>query len=162
MSGATHIAGRKQAHKQVARNPGDVPKPALVAAGFAVGLTIIAAAIGGKPTQLPTANLVAARTLQFDDAPNGAVIVTDTDTHRRVAVLAPGTNGFIRASLRGLAHAGSHENQAAPNHPFRIRAWSDGRLTLDDPSDKRRIDLEAFGETNYASFAILLTTPEAK
>jgi putative photosynthetic complex assembly protein len=158
MTSATNIFGRPKTPP----NPADVPLPALIVAGFAVTLTILAAAFGGSPTQLPTANLVTARTLRFDDAPNGAVIVTDTDTNKRVAVLAPGSNGFIRASLRGLAHAGSHENQAAANHPFHISAWSDGRLTLDDPTDRRRIDLEAFGETNYASYAALLTAPEAK
>jgi putative photosynthetic complex assembly protein len=155
MSGATHAAPR-------VRNPSDVPMPALVAAGFAVTVTIIAAAFAHPAADLPTAKLVAARTLQFDDAQNGGVVVTDTETHRLVAVLAPGTNGFIRASLRGLAHAGSHETFAAPEHPFRISAYSDGRLVLIDPTDGRRIDLEAFGSTNYASYAALLTAPEAK
>jgi putative photosynthetic complex assembly protein len=135
---------------------------ALITAGFAVTLTILAALFGHPPANLPTAKLVVARTLLFDDAPNGGVVVSDAETHRVVSVLAPGTNGFIRASLRGLAHAGSHETFAAPEHPFQLSAYSDGRLILIDPSDGRRIDLEAFGSTNYASYAALLTAPEAK
>ena len=43
---------------------------------------------------------------------------------------------------------------AAP--PFRLTAWSDGRLTLDDASDGRHLELEAFGSLNVAVFARLL------
>ena len=44
-----------------------------------------------------------------------------------------------------------------PQDPFRLSAWSDGRLTLDDPATARHIELQAFGSTNTEVFAQLLT-----
>ncbi len=137
-----------------------VPLWALLGAGAAVVLTLVVAAIGGSPVTMPAASVVSSRLLRFDDAQNGAVMVTDAQTGRRVAALAPGTNGFIRATLRGLAHSGGHEEHARANHPFRLTALSDGRLTLDDPDSNRRLDLEAFGSLNAGAFAQLLTAPE--
>ena len=137
-----------------------VPLWALLGAGAAVVLTLVVAAIGGSPVTMPAASVVSSRLLRFDDSQSGAVMVTDAETGRRVAVLAPGTNGFIRATLRGLAHSGGHEEHARANHPFRLTALSDGRLTLDDPDSKRRLDLEAFGSLNAGAFADLLTAPE--
>jgi putative photosynthetic complex assembly protein len=92
----------------------------------------------------------------------GHPLVTDAQTGRQVAILAPGTNGFIRATLRGLAHSGGHEEHPRENHPFRLTALSDGRLTLDDPDTHRTLDLEAFGSLNSAAFATLLIAPEPR
>lgn len=72
-----------------------------------------------------------------------------------VTVLQPGTNGFIRATLRGLGRARRLEG-IGPDAPFHLTAWKDGRLTLDDPTTGRRVDLEAFGITNETAFARLL------
>jgi putative photosynthetic complex assembly protein len=154
MSGAVQPAGAG------APAGGGVPMLALVAAGGAIVISLVLAAIGGSPTTMPPASVQATRLLRFDDARNGAVLVTDSETGRRVAVLAPGTNGFIRATLRGLAHSGGHEEHARANHPFRLTALSDGRLTLDDADSHRTLDLEAFGSLNAGAFAALLTAPE--
>ena len=139
---------------------GGVPFLALAGAGAAVVIALIVAAIGGSPVTMPPAAVEASRLLRFDDASNGSVLVTDAETGKRVAVLAPGTNGFIRATLRGLSHSGGHEEHVRDNHPFRLTALSDGRLTLDDPEAKRKLDLEAFGSLNAGAFAALLSTPE--
>jgi putative photosynthetic complex assembly protein len=139
---------------------GGVPFIALAAAGTAVVIAMIVAAIGGSPTTMPPSKIEATRLLRFDDETNGSVQVTDVETGKLVTVLAPGTNGFIRASLRGLAHSGGHEEHARPNHPFRLTARSDGRLVLDDDVSHRSLDLEAFGSLNSAAYAVLLTTPE--
>ncbi len=45
--------------------------------------------------------------------------------------------------------------------PFRLIAWSDGRLTLDDLATKRHIELEAFGPTNERVFAEFLSARSA-
>jgi putative photosynthetic complex assembly protein len=45
--------------------------------------------------------------------------------------------------------------------PFRLVRWSDGRLSLEDPSTQREIALEAFGPTNSGAFAELFTLAEA-
>ena len=142
------------------RPPGGVPFLALAAAGAAVVITMIVAAIGGSPTTMPPARIEATRLLRFEDASNGAVVITDAETGKQVSVLEPGTNGFIRASLRGLAHSGGHEEHAMANHPFRLTALSDGRLVLDDAVLHRSLDLEAFGSINSNAYAALLTAPE--
>jgi putative photosynthetic complex assembly protein len=152
MSGAT---------QPMPRGTGDgVPFWPLAAAGGAILLAFVAAAIGGTPTQMPPSQVQATRLLRFDDASTGAVLVTDVQTGHPVATLAPGSNGFIRATLRGLAHSGGHEEHPRENHPFRLTALSDGRLTLYDPASHRMLDLEAFGSLNAAAFATLLTAPE--
>ena len=138
----------------------DVPMWALAGAGGAVILALVLAAIGGSPTKMPPAAVLASRMLRFDDLPTGDVLVTDATTGNRVAVLAPGTNGFIRATLRGLSHSGGHEEHVRANHPFRLTALSDGRLVLDDREANRTLDLEAFGSLNAAAFAALLSAPE--
>jgi putative photosynthetic complex assembly protein len=143
-----------------APNAHDVPMWALAGAGGAVILALVLAAIGGSPTKMPPASVLASRMLRFDDSPTGAVLVTDATTGNRVAVLAPGTNGFIRATLRGLSHSGGHEEHVRDNHPFRLTALSDGRLVLDDSQADRTLDLEAFGSLNAAAFAALLSAPE--
>jgi putative photosynthetic complex assembly protein len=137
-----------------------VPFLALAAAGGAIVITMIVAAIGGSPTTMPPSSVTATRLLSFDDEANGSVVVTDAQTHRQVTILAPGTNGFIRATLRGLAHSQGHEEHARANHPFRLSALSDGRLTLEDRESQRTLDLEAFGSLNAAAFAELLTDRE--
>jgi putative photosynthetic complex assembly protein len=151
MSGAT---GRMQPSQ------GGVPFLPLAGAGAAVIIAMILAAIGGSPVTMPPSSVQASRLLRFDDQTNGSVLVTDAETGKRVAVLAPGTNGFIRATLRGLSHSGGHEEHVRANHPFRLTALSDGRLTLDDAESKRKLDLEAFGSLNAGAFAELLRAPE--
>jgi putative photosynthetic complex assembly protein len=132
----------------------------LYGAGVLLALAIVVAAIGGKPVTMPPSPVVSARLLSFADAPDGAVLVTDANTHRKVARLAPGTNNFIRATLRTLAHAGSHEVVPNAAHPFLLTAYADGRLVLYDNVSGRKLDLEAFGSLNSASFAALLTSAE--
>ena len=56
---------------------------------------------------------------------------------------------------RRLAHLGS-------GPPFRLVRWSDGRLSLEDPSTGRQVALEAFGPTNSGVFAGILVDAQAK
>lgn len=77
-----------------------------------------------------------------------------------VAVIPPGTNGFLRGSLRGLARERKRQGIGA-GPAFRLVRWADGRLTLEDPATRRVIDLAAFGPTNSGAFADLLGAPLA-
>jgi putative photosynthetic complex assembly protein len=133
-----------------------IPRAMLIGAAVAIAVTIVVAAIGGSHTPPPASRMLATRTLSFNDAPDGAVVITDTKTGALVERLAPGTNGFIRSSLRAMAHEGGHAAHAAPVHPFVLTSFADGRLTLDDPTTGERLDLEAFGTLNAAAFAALL------
>ncbi len=133
------------------------PKGALLGAAALIGLTIVsatAARLTSPGPARPDAVLLAQRDLRFEDRADGSIAVFDAGNGRSVDVLAPGTNGFIRASLRSLAHRrrldGDHDDT------WHLAAWADGRLTLDDRESGGVIDLEAFGETNEAAFARLL------
>jgi putative photosynthetic complex assembly protein len=74
------------------------------------------------------------------------------------AVLAPGEDGFIRATLRGLARERRRGDLGA-EAPFRLASWPDGGLSLEDTATGRTLDLRAFGPTQAEAFARLLPKP---
>jgi putative photosynthetic complex assembly protein len=123
----------------------------------AIGLAVAGAAAGRLAGPRPveeTGRVVAARELRFADRTDGAVVITDAQTGQTVDVLT-GEQGFIRATMRGLARA-RHSEGIGAAAPFRLAAWTDGRLTLDDATTGRHLELQAFGSLNVASFARLL------
>ena len=61
--------------------------------------------------------------------------------------------------MRGLASERKHED-IGDAVPFRLTEWADGRLTLEDPTTHRTIELEAFGRTNEEVFARMLPTSD--
>ena len=130
--------------------------PALAVTG-AVGLALLAAASGrimNTVNPAPTATRVDVRDLRFEDRADGAVLVFDGRSAAPFDVVT-GQNGFLRGTLRGLART-RHSEGIDASTPFRLSAWSDNRLTLDDPATGRHIELEAFGPTNEAVFTRLL------
>ena len=139
------------------------PRGALIGAAGLVGLSLVAAAtarLSGTTTSIPTSQAVAVRDLRFEDTADGAVNVYDADNLHTVNVVVPGSDAFLRATMRGLAQQRKRES-IGEEIPFRLTRWADGRLTLDDRATGRHVELEAFGATNEASFARLLT-PEGK
>jgi putative photosynthetic complex assembly protein len=135
------------------------PRGALLGAAALVAATIALAAAarwgGLGVTQVPAAEAVAARDLRFDDRADGAVVVHDARTGELVDVGPPGTNGFLRGALRGLARE-RRMHGIGSEPPFRLASRADGRLILEDPSTGRRIALDAFGPTNAGAFGRLL------
>jgi putative photosynthetic complex assembly protein len=97
------------------------------------------------------------RSFRAADRADGAVVITDAASGRDVLVIAPGEDGFMRGTLRGLARD-RRMRDLGPEAPFRLTAWTDGRLTLDDTATGRRLDLLAFGQTQAEAFARLLPT----
>jgi putative photosynthetic complex assembly protein len=135
------------------------PRGALIGAAVLVAGTIALAAAarwgGFGATEMRRADPITVRDLRFDDRADGAVVVHEARTGELVDVVAPGTNGFLRGALRGLARERrAHGIGSEP--PFRLSVGADGQLTLEDPSTRRRIALEAFGPTNAGAFARLL------
>lgn len=143
--------------REPSRRPVFPRGPLLV--GFAlVAIALITATVGRSTdtgaTQ-PAGSAVTERELRFEDRSDGAVVIYAGAENQPIDVLT-GENGFLRGTLRGLARARRMEG-ASPAAPFRLTAWSSGRLTLDDPLTGRRVELEAFGPVNTAVFARLLT-----
>lgn len=131
-----------------------------LAVGGAVALALAAAVVGSitGPTAEPeTGRALASRDLRFEDRADGAVLIYDARAASPFDVVQ-GENGFLRGTLRGLARTRRSEGLDSAE-PFHLAAWSDGRLTLDDPATGRHVELEAFGSTNAAVFARLLPAP---
>lgn len=137
-----------------------LPRAALIGAAALVGVAIASALvarlgdIGG--TRLALTTPVEVRELRFADRDDGAVVVIDGPTGIVTDAFAPGTNGFVRGALRGLARERKRQDIGA-EPPFRLARWTDGRVTLSDPTTGRVVDLVAFGPTNAAAFTRLLT-----
>ena len=136
------------------------PRPVLFVAGTVVLLSIVTAAVGrmtGVANSAPTGTVIASRDLLFRDMSNGGVAVYDANAASApIDIVAPETNGFLRATMRGLARQRLRQD-ADREVPFRLTGWADGRLTLEDPTTGRQVEMEAFGITNEEAFARLLT-----
>jgi len=136
-----------------------IPRGLLLGAGVLVVSSILMAGVarltGYRPAEAPASTVVDSQDLRFADRADGAVLIYDANDGELAYTIAPGTNGFVRGVLRGLVRDRRAENiGAAP--PFRLTRWANGRLSLDDPSTGRHVDLEVFGQTNAAAFADIL------
>lgn len=140
------------------------PRFALIAAAVLIAGSITAAAAARYTrVQGPDAGVtetvapLAARDLTFFDMPNGSVEVRDAAGTQVLFVAEPGTNGFIRGVMRGMAR--DRRSRGIGQAPaFRLAQWPDGRLSLQDLATGRQIELGAFGDSNRAAFAQLLAT----
>jgi putative photosynthetic complex assembly protein len=136
------------------------PRAALIGAAVLIALTIGMAALGHLAdigtTRMPASAVVQQRQMQFEDQSDGGILVYDTRAHQRIALLPPGTNGFLRGVLRGLARE-RRRAEIGEQVPFILTRWADGRLSITDPATNRQINLEVFGPTNVSVFAQLLT-----
>ena len=142
-----------------------IPRAILVGAGVLVGFSLLIATAGRllhwQATPLPAASAVTVLHLNFRDRSDGAVEVLDADRGNSVvSVFAPGTNGFARGVLRGLARQRYRQGVGALP-PFTLTRWSDGRLTLVDPQTDRHVSLEVFGPTNAEPFVAIFSAESA-
>jgi putative photosynthetic complex assembly protein len=140
--------------------PGNrIPRAALLGAGSLVvgSLLLVAFArlTGYGPAHPDASFIVESRDLRFEDRTDGAVLIYSSPQDRLVDTLPPGTNGFVRGVLRGLVRE-RRADRIGATPPFRLTRWADGRLSLDDPSTGRHVDLEVFGPTNAGAFADIL------
>jgi putative photosynthetic complex assembly protein len=143
-----------------------LPRGALIGAGLLVASALLvvtyARLTGYQPMQPDPSTVVTQEDVRFEDRRNGAIAIYSSKSDRLVDTLAPGTNGFVRGVMRGLARDRRAEH-IGEQAPFRLTHWANGRLSLDDPSTGRHIDLEVFGMTNAGAFAeILAAATQAK
>lgn len=138
------------------------PRFALIAAAVLIAGSITAAAAAryadanaSPAAQSENVAPLSARDLTFFDMENGSVEVRDAAGTQVLFVAEPGTNGFIRGVMRGMAR--DRRSRGIGQEPaFRLAQWPDGRLSLEDLATGRHIELSAFGDTNRAAFAQLL------
>ena len=124
-----------------------------------VGVSLVRLA-GISAVQQADAATYSARQLRFQDQDDGSIQVLDARDGALLDTVAPGSNGFLRSTMRGLVRERKRQS-LGPETPFELLGRVDGRLTLVDPGTGRRIDLESFGQTNQAVFARLLPAPPA-
>lgn len=144
------------AHPTALRSPSRNPLgiPAVILASL-VGVVLFVKLHGPPAPHAPEGRAIASIDLFFEDRADGAVVVRDARNGTVVRELEPGTNGFIRATLRGLVRE-RRLGELGPEQPFRVTRWSDGRLTLVDTATGRVVDLPAFGQTQVEAFQSLL------
>ncbi len=130
----------------------------------AIGVLLLSAVLGTavvrgsgiSPVQRADAATVRTVNLHFEDREDGAILIRDADSGAVRGTVAPGTQGFLRSTMRGLVRERRRQG-LGPATPFQLLGRADGRLTLFDPGTGRRIDLESFGPTHAAVFAQLIT-----
>ncbi len=136
----------------------------ILAAGILIALTLITVAFvrltGIGAVHNPDAAATTVRELRFEDKADGSIDVLDAQAGKVIQNVAPGTNGFLRGTLRGLARERKRQS-IGPQPPFLLIGRADGRLTLEDPATGRRVDLESFGPANSSVFAQILAAPLA-
>ncbi|MFC7472785.1 photosynthetic complex assembly protein PuhC [Dankookia sp. GCM10030260] len=126
---------------------------------FTLAVTDLFGLVGGAGAS--NAAPVMAREFRFEDRADGAIVARDAATGAEVAVYDIGTNGFVRGTLRALAR-GRRQADLGHEIPFRVAAWSDGRVRLLDTATGREVELNAFGDTNKDVFLHLLIAAERK
>lgn len=109
----------------------------------------------------PSARSIAQRDLGFADRADGGVDVLDAARGKTVAMLEPGTNGFVRGVLRALVRERQLRG-VGDGGVFRLELYGDGMLTLADTRTGRTVELSGFGRTNAEAFLKLLTIGEIK
>jgi len=140
-----------------------IPRGGLMA-GAGLALFALAAVTASRLTGIGDVRMsvpaaVESRDLNFTDGQGGAVLVLDHRDGHLIDTLAPGSNGFIRVVLRGLARE-RKLGDIGPQPPFRLARHVNGQLTLTDTSSGKQIDLDAFGSANVGAFARLMHAGE--
>jgi putative photosynthetic complex assembly protein len=143
-----------------------IPRWLLISAGVMIALTILSVLVsrltGIGATMEPVSPALYERHFRFEERTDGSIAIFDLkDKNRLVDRVVPGTNGFLRGTLRGLARDRIRQ-KVAPEAPFRLTGREDGRLVLDDLETRRHIDLGAFGPTNSELFVHLLLVGNSK
>ncbi len=142
------------------------PTLPLAAASSMVIIAVVAVAIIRISGVGPAASfdpesepVVAAIELRFEDREDGSVVVINAADGRVIDYLEPGTNGFLRSTLRSFVRA-RRAIDAGPEVPFSVQQTDAGRLLLSDAATGRSIDLWAFGPTNAEAFGRFLALRE--
>lgn len=140
------------------QEPG-LPRPVIIGAIALIALSVAAAGLGleARRTARPDAapGVAEIRAILFVDREDGGVEVIEAGQAAPLAVLAPGTNGFVRGALRGLVRE-RKRRLVGPEEPFHLVRRTDGRLVLEDRATSASIDLGAFGPSNLEPFVSLM------
>ena len=146
------------------RNASLIPTPVVIAAACLMAFAILFAGFGrltgfGR-VESPASTPYWTLQLRFEDRPDGSIAVRNADRGDVFAVIAPGTGGFVRATMRTFAQARKNDDLGA-QIPFKLVRWRDGAITLEDTATNRSVELDAFGVDNAGAFAKMFAEREA-
>lgn len=138
----------------------------LVAMGVVVAITLalaISTSFGVFERQAVPENVRAergvmssdTRSIQFHDAANGDVWVSDAVTGEELGRFPQGEGGFVRATARAMTH---HRVQHGLGSavPFELIAWDNGSMTLRDTLTGRAVELASFGSQTHKVYQEML------
>lgn len=136
------------------------PRGVLIAVALLLSFVIIMVGVarltGFMMPQAPLAPEAQAIDIRFLEEDDGSMGVYEAGSGTLLTRLPPGGEGFIRGVLRSMER--QRKGFDAPlSDPFHLARRQNGDLTLEDPTTGILIDLRAFGETNEAAFAELLS-----
>ena len=77
--------------------------------------------------------------------------MVDVGSGRSITRVEPGRDGFVRGVLRTLNRIRKLDG-LPQDAPFVLRRFTDGRLSLTDPSTGEEIQLVGFGLDNFNAF----------
>ncbi len=147
-----------------------IPGWLLAGAGLLIASVITLALVAkltdadrGGPRLAPITQAVAARDLIFKtDARDASaeMDVVDAQTGLVVHHFTATEGGFVRGSLRGLAHLRTTRS-IDPEEPYRLTEWPGGRLTLQDQRTGMIVEINAFGISSVEGYRALLPVPLA-
>jgi putative photosynthetic complex assembly protein len=121
---------------------------ALLAYSIAISARVFGVGAAVEPVSVP----IEERAIRFMAQPDGSLEVMDVNTGREIVRLtSDGGNGFLFGALRGITYKRSIA-RVAPETPFALTRWQNGKITLDDPSTGMHIAVNSFGPTQVASF----------
>lgn len=148
----------------LARTAARTNRTLVVGAGLLVGFVVAAVTVGRVEsiglTRKDPARPVQSLALRVDDGADGSITLRDAAHDILVATVQPGSDNFVRATLRGFAQA--RLRAGLPREaPFTLTRFADGSLRLDDALTGRSVDFGAFGPSNAAAFARLMPAPGA-
>jgi putative photosynthetic complex assembly protein len=128
--------------------------------GFLSSVFLVIALLRGQGMEIPQEHNPVSwqRTLRFEDRPNGDVAVMEGQSNTEITRYS-GEQGFVRGILRALARERMRRGIGS-GPTFELIGYTDGRQTLLDPATGQRINLESFGPTNMAAFAMLQPTSQ--
>jgi putative photosynthetic complex assembly protein len=86
----------------------------------------------------------------------GPLVLRDVDTNKVIKAYTSEQEGFVRMTLKGLERS-RKSAEVDLRAPYQLTRYRDGTLVLEDIGTNQRIELIAFGSTNIAAFAELLT-----
>jgi putative photosynthetic complex assembly protein len=144
--------------KRCGRDGGSPPRGIVYGAIALISFAVVASSFvevsGVGSVRMIETRAVETLPLRFEDQSDGSITVRDARSSKIIYRVAPSTNGFIRATMRGLARERKREG-AGEDMPFTLTHWTDGTVSLLDPVTGRKIALDAFGPANAQAFAQL-------